>query len=56
MPAATTPPLPPPPPPQEKKEKRSGDSANPYVTTNIKYENALDLSTWLVPNYLSVSY
>ena len=54
MPAATPPlsPL----PSKKKKEKRSGDSAKPYVTSKIKYENALDLSTWLVSNYLSVSY
>ena len=48
MPAATPPLSPPHPPPRkkkEKKEKRSGDSANPCVTSNIKHENALDLST-----------
>ena len=46
MPAATPPLSPsPPPPPRKKKEKHSGDSANPYVTSKIKYENTLDLST-----------
>lgn len=49
---AATQPLPPPP----KKKKHSGDSANPHVTSKIKHENALDLSTWTVPSYLSVSY
>ena len=45
-----------PPAPPPAKKKNGGDSANPYVTPKIKNENALDLSTWPVPNYLSVSY
>ena len=60
MPVAIPPPHPTPPKKKQQKKNKnnthSGDSVNPYMTSKIKHENGLDLFTWFVPNYLSVSY